>query len=170
METPKDNEELTLRRKSKFNIKSIFKGDAKRWHGVPKIKIYILRLMFFLMAVFLGKDSWTYIITFKGSWNPMDAMAWCTWASFSLLAILGLIHPLRMLPIVMLEIIYKILWLIIVAYPLWSTNKLSGSEAEGMTNAFLWVLLPIVAMPWKYFIRKYILITRKKTNELTPLL
>lgn len=162
METPKSKEvELKSRKKSKFSIKNIFKADYENWEGVPKINIYILRLMFFLMAVFLGKDSWTYIVTFEGSWNPMDAMAWCTWASFSLLAILGIIHPLKMLPIVMLEIFYKILWLIIVAYPLWSSNQLIGSSAEGITNAFLWVLLPIVAMPWKYFIKKYVLISKK---------
>jgi hypothetical protein len=53
--------------------------------------------------------------------------------------------------------IYKIVWLIIVAYPLWSVNQLAGSPAEEMTNAFLWVVLPIVAMPWKYAVDQYVL-------------
>jgi hypothetical protein len=150
-----------LQKQSAFSIKNIFKPDYEHWDGVPKINIYILRLMFFLMIVFLGKASWTHILTFKGTWNPEDAMAWCIWGSYSVLAILGIIHPLKMLPIVMLEIFYKLLWLIIVAYPLWKSNQLTGSSAEGMTNAFLWVLLPIVAMPWKYFFKKYILITKR---------
>jgi hypothetical protein len=66
-------------------------------------------------------------------------------------------RPLKMLPLVMFEIIYKIVWLIIVAYPLWSANQLAGSPAEEMTNAFLWVVLPIVAMPWKYAVDQYVL-------------
>jgi hypothetical protein len=147
----------TAQKRSAFSIKNIFQRDYERWEGVPRINIYILRLMFILMVIFLGKDSWTHILTFKGSWNPANAMAWCIWASYSLLAILGIIHPLKMLPIVMLEILYKVLWLIIVAYPLWKSNQLIGSPAEGMTNAFLWVLLPIIAMPWRYFFKKYIL-------------
>jgi hypothetical protein len=53
-----------------------------------------------------------------------------------------------MLPIVFLEIFYKIMWLIIVAYPLWSKGMLAGSPAEGITSGFLWVILPIVAVPW----------------------
>ena len=53
----------------------------------------------------------------------------------------------------MFEIFYKIIWLVVVAYPLWSTHQLAGSPAEGMTRAFLWVILPIVAMPWSYAFR-----------------
>ena len=55
------------------------------------------------------------------------------------------------------EIIYKITWLIVVAYPLWVKSELIGSPAEGMTRAFVWVVLPIIAMPWRYFFRTYIL-------------
>ncbi len=139
-------------------LKKIFGPDYERWEGVPKINIYLLRLLFILMLVFLGKDSWTYIFTHKGVWNPTGAIAWCIWASYSVLSILGIIHPLKMLPIVMLEILYKLMWLILVAYPLWTSNQLAGSPAEGMTNVFLLVVLPIVAMPWRYFFMKYVLI------------
>jgi hypothetical protein len=113
------------------------------------------------MLFFLGKESWTKIFTFKGTWDPMAAMAWSMWASYSVLSIIGIINPLKMLPIVMLEILYKLIWLILVAYPLWSSNQLIGSAAEHMTYSFLWVVLPIVAMPWRYVFRRYISGVRK---------
>jgi hypothetical protein len=47
--------------------------------------------------------------------------------------------------------------LAIVAYPLWVRNELTGSAAEGMTRVFVWVVFPIVAMPWGYFFRTLIL-------------
>jgi hypothetical protein len=140
-----------------LSIKSIFGRDQSHWDGVPKINIYLLRLMFLLMIVFLGRQSWTHIFTFKGPWVPADAMNWCIWAAFATFAILGIINPLKMLPIVMLEVFYKVLWLLLVAYPLWHTNRLAGSSAEGMTDAFLWVVLPILATPWGYVFRRYIL-------------
>ena len=146
---------------STFSVRNIFRPDYEHWQGVPRINIYILRMMFFLMIVFLGKDSWTHILSFRGEWNPTSAMAWCIWASYSVLALLGIINPLKMLPIVMLEIFYKVLWLIIVAFPLWKSNQLTGSPAEGMTSAFLWVLLPIIAMPWKYFFKNFVLISKR---------
>jgi len=74
----------------------------------------------------------------------------------------GILRPLKMLPIVLFEIIYKLTWLAIVAYPLWVKNELIGSPAEGMTRVFLWVGLPILAMPWRYFFMTYILGKRRR--------
>lgn len=140
---------------STLRIKTLFKPDYQHWQGVPQINIYLLRFLYTLMFVFLGKDVWTYIFTHSGSWEPQDAMTWSVWASFSLLALLGILHPLKMLPMLLLEISYKLVWLWIVAYPLWVSNTLSGSSAEGMTRVFLPVLLPILFVPWKYVFKTY---------------
>jgi hypothetical protein len=74
-----------------------------------------------------------------------------------------------MLPLVLLEIMYKLLWLLLVAYPLWSTNRLIGSPAENMTYAFLWVALPIVAMPWKYAFESYIFKSKQHAGSVRRL-
>ena len=67
-----------------------------------------------------------------------------------------------MLPLVILEIIYKLIWLVVVAYPLWSSGQLVGSPAEETTYNFLWVVLPIIAMPWRYAFETYILTLKEK--------
>jgi hypothetical protein len=48
-----------------------------------------------------------------------------------------------------------------VAYPLWSADKLAGSSAEGTTFGFIWVILPIIAVPWRYIFLNYIYDWRK---------
>lgn len=136
-------------------LRNIF-GPDERYEGVYKINLHLLRALFFLMFFAVGKTAWTHILTFEGSWNPTEAVAWCVWASYSVLSIIGIFKPLKMLPIVLLEILYKVLWLILVAYPLWSANQLIGSAAEPRTYTFLWVVLPILAMPWKYAFETYI--------------
>lgn len=138
-----------------FRPMAIFLRDD-RYEGVRRINIYLLRLLYALMFFVLGKDVWTHIIAHKGSWEPNDAMVWSVWSAFATLAGLGIIRPLKMLPILLLEIFYKVQWLVLVAYPLWSTNKLEGSSADSMTSAFLWVLLPIFALPWGYLFESYI--------------
>jgi hypothetical protein len=115
-----------------------------------------LRLVFILMFFVLGRDTWTHILTHQGLWEPTDAVAWCVWTAFATLAGLGIIRPLKMLPILLLEIFYNVLWLVIVAYPLWSKGQLVGSPAEGTSSAFLWVILPIVAVPWGHVFVNYI--------------
>jgi hypothetical protein len=139
-----------------MTLASIFRPDP-RYEGVRPINVFLLRLLFLLVFVFVGLDSWTAILKHQGPWDHVRAAALCMWGSYSLLSIIGVFHPLKMLPLVAFEILYKLVWLLIVAYPLWSTGRLAGSPAEGMTNAFLWVVLPIVAMPWRYALDKYVL-------------
>jgi len=138
-----------------LRLKAIFQRED-RYEGVRPIHIYLLRLVYILMFFVLGKETWTQILTHKGPWDPTSAVAWCVWTAFATLAGLGIIRPLKMLPILLLEIFYKVLWLVIVAYPLWSKGKLQGSSAEDITSAFLWVMLPIVAVPWGYVFSNYI--------------
>jgi hypothetical protein len=137
-----------------------FLRPAERYEGVRPLNIYLLRLLFLLVFVFVGYDAWSYILRHEGPWDPVRAAAYCMWGAYALLSALGILYPLRFLPLVMFEIVYKIAWLLIVAYPLWKVDALAGSPAEGMTTAFLWVILPIIAMPWTYFGRTYVVSTR----------
>src|ERR1700731_2832874 len=89
-----------------LSLKSIFQPAAK-YDSVRPISIYLLRLVFILMFFVLGKDTWTHILTHKGTWNPGDAIAWCVWPAFATLAGLGIFRPLKMLPILLLGIFYK---------------------------------------------------------------
>ncbi len=142
---------------SRFSLFNVFRRDYKRYEGVPKINIYLLRLLFTLMFLFLTYDAWTHILNHTGPWDNANAAAWCMWGSCSVISFIGILRPLRMLPIVLFEIVYKTAWLFVVAYPLWMKNELIGSPAEGMTRVFMWVVFPIVAMPWRYFFRTHIL-------------
>jgi hypothetical protein len=136
-------------------IARIFARDYKNYEGVRPIQIYLLRAVFTLTLVFIGKFSWGTILSYEGAWKPVTAVAFCMWAAYSTMSILGIMKPLKMLPIIALQVFYKMVWLCIVAYPLWATGKLAGSDAEQMTSDFMWVILPIVAMPWGYFLSSF---------------
>jgi hypothetical protein len=79
------------------------------------------------------------------------------WGAFACFGLLGMFRTVRMIPLLLFEVTYKAFWLGLVAYPLWSEGKLAGSPAEGLTHAFLWVILPIVAIPWPYVFRTYLM-------------
>ena len=145
-----------IQRSLRFSLSKIFKRDYECYDGVPPINIYLLRLLFTLMFFFLGYDSWSHILHHTGPWDPANSAAWFMWGSCAFIAVIGVRRPLKMLPIVLFEIIYKTAWLIVVAYPLYQRNQLIGSPAEGMADNFMLVILPIVAMPWRYFFRTYI--------------
>ncbi len=145
------------KRSSGFSVFNIFKRDYESYEGVPRINIYLLRLLFTLMFLGLSYESWSYIFNHTGPWDNIHAAARVMWGSYAIISFIGILRPLKMLPIVLFEIVYKTAWLFVVAYPLWVKDELIGSSAEGMTRLFVWVVFPIVAMPWRYFFRTYIL-------------
>jgi hypothetical protein len=140
-----------------MKLGAIFKPDHERYEGVRPFNVYFLRLLFLVVFVFLGKDAWTSLLYHRRSWDPYTTAAFCMWAAFALISLIGVFHPLKMLPLMIFEVMYKVLYLILVSYPLWSANRLAGSPEEEMTFRFLPVILGIVAVPWKYALDRYIL-------------
>ena len=74
----------------------------------------------------------------------------------SVLALLGLRYPVRMLPILLFEVGWKALWLGIVALPLWSGGRLEDAFLT-QTNAVLWVVIVAAVIPWRYAANQYVL-------------
>jgi hypothetical protein len=143
-----------------FNIQNIFKVDKEI--GVSKFRIYLLRFFYLLIVVFLGIETWSEILTHKELWQSLPGVAYSFWGAFTILAVLGLLRPLQMVPLLLIQFLYKLIWLIIVAYPLWTSNQLLGSSADGMTNLFIRsIVVDILVIPWPYVFRNYILISKK---------
>lgn len=140
-----------------MTLSAIFKPDSIRYDGVRPINIYLLRLLYVLIVVFVGTDALPGLFQHQGTREPFASAAVAMWASFAVLSSIGILYPLKMLPLVLFEILYKVLWLIAIALPLWSEGQLLGSPNETMTYSFLTVLLPIVAVPWKFVWNTYIL-------------
>lgn len=145
-----------------MNILNVFRRDHERYAGVRPIHIYLLRILFALVVLFVATGTGKVLLTFEGQWEPVRAAAFCMWFSYALLSIVGVVYPLKMLPIVLFEILYKSVWLAVVAWPLWSAGQLAGSPAEAMTRDFLWLPLAILATPWKYVWFEYVLNRKMK--------
>ena len=99
---------------SRFSLFNIFKWDYVRYDGVPPINIYLLKLLFTLMFLFLGYDAWSHILHHTGPWDPANSAAWFMWGSCAFISVIGIRRPLKMLPIVLFEIIYKTAWLMLL--------------------------------------------------------
>lgn len=139
----------------------IFKPDYENFEGVRPINIYVLRLFFALMFFMMGYTAWLHIFSHKGEWEPINAVTWCVWATYATISVIGIYNTLRMLPIVLFMTFYKMLWLIVVAFPLWRKGSLKGSPSEELANIFIWAIIPILFFPWKYFYKTYIIPSKK---------
>lgn len=133
-----------------------FLRPAAKYEGVRPFNIWLLRLVYFLGAAFVGTWAWGQLLTHQGPWEQYRSVAICIWAAYPTLMAIGLIHPLRMLPIAFFAMFYKALWLGFVAYPMWQAGTLTPS-AIAMAKDFLWLPLGLIAIPWGYSFRTYVL-------------
>jgi len=139
-----------------FNIKHIFQ-PSDTYKDVRNINIYLLRGLFFLMFFVLGLQVWSFIFKHSGTWDSDQAVAYSVFAGFSVLAFLGIINPIKMLPLLLLEVFYKVLWLLLVAFPVWFSDQVVSARVESRIFAFTLIVLPLVAIPWGYVYKTYIL-------------
>lgn len=145
-------------------IKRLFTPNTIKYDGIRPINIYFMRAIYGLMFFLLGFDVWSYILKYDGVWEVSDAMDWSVWAAFSLIALIGMFKTVKMIPVLLLEILYKVIWLVLVALPLFMENNLSDATTDGMLFPFLLVILPILAVPWGYVIKNYVLFSKKSKD------
>lgn len=137
---------------------------ATRPLRVPTLQIWALRVAYALMLVGMAPTAWSALLEHTGPWDPKAGMAFTVWAAYGSLALLGLLRPLRMLPIVLFMILYKSLWLAFVAYPLWRAGTLAGTPVEELAMIFVWAPLFALAVPWRYALHKFVL-PRRQSGE-----
>ena len=148
-------------------VKRIFTPDKNKYDGIRPINIYAMRFIYLLMASLLAIDVWSYIFTYNQAWEPGEAMNWSVLAAFTTFALIGISKTVAMIPVLLLEIAYKSIWLLLVALPLYRSDNLSNASTDDMLFPFAFVILPIVAMPWGMFLEG--IYTQKKNKSVLKL-
>ena len=117
--------------------------------NVTVFRLYLLRAFYLLLVVGIAFTIWPQLLLHPTPWPLWHGVGCSLLGAISVLAILGIRYPLKMLPLLFFELTWKIIWLIAVALPLWSANKMDAANLETAQNCLLAVLIPFV-IPWKY--------------------
>jgi hypothetical protein len=122
---------------------------------VPLWRLHLLRALYLLIVVGLFSVVWPGVIDPDKNWELKQGVVACMLAAFSALAVLGLRYPLHMLPLLMWELLWKTIWLLVVALPQWRAGSI---DDRTMTTALecLPGLLILVVTPWRYVWAQYV--------------
>jgi hypothetical protein len=126
------------------------------WQGeVSTARLYALRVVYLGNFVFLGVNVWPRLVNPVKPMDPMTGVAFAFWAALSTLCALGLRYPLKMLPMLFMQLFYKAVWLLAVALPLWSAGQWSAGAA-GMFKGFVaGAVADLLVIPWPYVFANY---------------
>ena len=120
---------------------------------VSLLRLYVLRAAYGLLAVAEGSIQLQAFLHHP-HWTVTSGAAHSFFAALASLSFVGIRHPLQMLPLLVYELLWKSIWLLGFALPLWLANQF---DAE-MRSAFFQiapvvVLIPII--PWRYIWEKF---------------
>lgn len=119
------------------------------------LRLYLLRAGYLFMAVGLAVTRGPLLIGHDASWALMDSVVVCMLVAQSLLFFLGVRYPVKMIPILLFETIWKAIWLSAVALPLWLAGALSDAAVSVAINCSL-VVIVLIILPWPYLGRHYV--------------
>ncbi|MEC5197804.1 hypothetical protein RCH21_000012 [Arthrobacter sp. PL16] len=121
---------------------------------LPTFRLHMMRGGYLLMAVGLVIVKWPLLLQ-AASLPLMDGVVLCLLTAMSLLALLGLRYPIKMLPILLFEVIWKVLWLGLVALPHLIANDMNKATSD-MLFSILFVSAILVVTPWDYVWKHYV--------------
>jgi hypothetical protein len=130
-------------------------GGARVAAQVSLWRLNLLRVGYVVMGGGLAVVKWPLLFN-HGPWELKEGTVECMLVAMSVLALIGLRYPLRMLPILLFEVAWKLIWLGVVALPLWLNNKLDGATLE-QAGAVLWVVIIIAVIPWRHVLAQYVI-------------
>jgi hypothetical protein len=123
---------------------------------VTTLRLYLLRGLYLLVFVYLSTSIWPLLIHHRPWDDLMHGVAVSLLAALGVLMALGIRYPLRMLPVMLFELLWKAVWVAAIGLPLWRAGKLDGDAAETFKSCFLGVVLVPLIIPWRYFWETYV--------------
>jgi hypothetical protein len=123
--------------------------------SLPTWRLNVMRVGYFVMGAGLAVTKWPALLDHE-SWELKEGTVVTMLVAMSVLALLGLRYPQRMLPILLFEVGWKLTWLGVVALPLWSEGHLTGGTRE-QAAAVLWVAIVIAVIPWRHVVSQFVM-------------
>jgi hypothetical protein len=121
---------------------------------ISLFRLYLLRALYALLAVAEGFIQMRLFLH-HGHWSQATGVAHCFLLALAILSIVGVRYPLGMLPLLIYEILWKSIWLMGIALPLWLAHQVDADTRKAVFEIGpIIVLIPFI--PWRYVFQTYI--------------
>jgi hypothetical protein len=124
---------------------------------VSTFRLYLLRATYLLIVVGLGLDIWPGLIHHEKAWTLWHGVGCSLLAAVTVLAALGIRYPLRMLPLLLFELVWKTIWLVAIALPLWRSGQaIDPGTQETIRACGMGLVIFPAAIPWPYVLAELV--------------
>lgn len=117
-------------------------------------RLHLMRGGYLLMGVGLAIVKWP-LLPGAAALPLFEGVTLCLLTAMSLLAFLGLRYPVKLLPVLLFESVWKLLWLSLVALPKALAGDLDPATSEILASCSLEVVI-LAVTPWRYVWSHYV--------------
>ena len=126
---------------------------------VSAFRLYLLRAMYVFTVVGLAIEKLPALLH-PANLSPTDGVVLSVLGATALLAVVGIRYPLKMLPLLFFEFVWKSIWVLAFGLPLSLSGGLDPNVSFGGTETLIAcvvgvVLVPLVT-PWGYVLEHYL--------------
>jgi hypothetical protein len=122
---------------------------------LPVHRLNMMRVGYLFMGVGLAVVKWPLVIDYDRSMPLFEGVVAVLLTGMSLLAFLGLRYPVRMLPILLFECVWKLIWLAVVALPSVAAGDTDKATQQLIFNCSFVVVI-VAVVPWRYVWQRYV--------------
>ena len=126
---------------------------------VSTFRLYILRAMYVFTVVGLAIEKLPALLH-PANLSPGDSVILSVLGGTALLAVVGIRYPIKMLPLLFFELVWKSIWMLVFGLPRLLSSGLDPSVRFGGTESLIACLVGIVlvplAIPWGYVFKQYV--------------
>ena len=123
--------------------------------GLPLWRLHAMRVGYAFMGIGLALVKWPQVINHAQSLPLFEGVEAVLLTAMSLLAFLGLRYPVRLLPILLFECLWKLIWLGVVALPAVAAGSVDQAMSTVIVNCSL-VVIVLAVVPWRYVWQHYV--------------
>lgn len=124
-------------------------------------RMYLLRAGYLLIAVGMGSQLWSAYFAPHKPWTLTHGVMNAMLLSLVLLSLLGLRYPLKMLPLLFWEIIWKATWLLTIGLPAWRVGNIPDDIASTAFDCSVGMIF-FVIVPWGYVRRTFVVMPAER--------
>jgi hypothetical protein len=123
---------------------------------LPLYRLYVLRVAYALIGVLQGLRTWPGILHHTHPWDFWHGIAASFFGALTLLALLGVRYPVRMMPLLIFEFTWKLIWVLAAYLPPYLARSVDADLGNNFMSIFLGVVIVPLVLPWGYIWRNYV--------------
>jgi hypothetical protein len=124
---------------------------------VSVVRLHVMRALYAAIAFLMGAQIWPVVLSHRPWDDHLHGVAVAMLGGLTLLCLLGIRYPLKMLPLILFEFAWKTIWTFSVALPLWQAGQLTDPVMiqDAIAVAPAVIVCPLI-IPWGYVWKHYV--------------